>query len=260
MPDPADQADKSSGTQPAVTSDSGEPDASAEHPTRQRFRHRLRRGAYRAANRKQRQIGRISRTSLRYGVFMCGAGFVAVFSMAFAWIAELALHWNARLTGSSPWLAFVLLPVGFAVLRWLTLQFAPQARGSGIPQVIAAVMVPAAGKAQGLLVSFRQSMWKVVLTAGALLAGASVGREGPSVQVGAAAMLAWGRWCHEKLRFRIGSIPTPLLPQEPLAAWQQPSTLRLPALSSQSKNWDAERQCGGTASSSPAYLPLASCH
>lgn len=54
-------------------------------------------------------------------------------------------------------------------------------------------------------------MWKVLLTTGGLLAGASIGREGPSVQVGAAAMLAWGRWCQEKLRFRIGFHPNALI-------------------------------------------------
>ncbi len=43
------------------------------------------------------------------------------------------------------------------------------------------------------------------------MAGASVGREGPSVQVGAAAMLAWGRWCQDKFRFRIGFHPNALI-------------------------------------------------
>lgn len=172
---------------------------------------RLRQQAARAAQRKTRQVGRISRTSLRYAVFMCGAGCVALFSILFAYIAELALRWNGRLTSATPWLAFVMLPFGLAALRWLTIRLAPQARGSGIPQVIAAVTLPPNGVAQNVLVSFRQSMWKVLLTTGALLAGASVGREGPSVQVGAAAMLAWGRWCQEKLRFRIGFHPNALI-------------------------------------------------
>jgi len=164
-----------------------------------------------AARRKTRQVGRISRTSMRYGVFMCGAGCVALFSIVFAYIAELALNWNARVTAATPWLAFALLPFGLAALRWLTIRLAPQARGSGIPQVIAAVTLPPDGAAQGVLVSFRQSMWKVLLTTGALAAGASVGREGPSVQVGAAAMLAWGRWCQDKFRFRIGFHPNALI-------------------------------------------------
>ena len=171
----------------------------------------LHRQARLAAWRKSRQAGRISRTTLRYAVFMCGAGLVALFSMAFAWIAEVALRWNRELTTSTPWLAFVMLPFGLAALRWLTIRFAPQARGSGIPQVIAAVNLPPAGPAQTLLVSFRQQMWKVVLTAAGLLAGASIGREGPSVQVGAAAMLSWGRWCHEKMQFRIGFHPNALI-------------------------------------------------
>ncbi|GAB7544223.1 chloride channel protein [Cupriavidus sp. 8B] len=171
----------------------------------------LRRRARMAAGRKSRQMWRISRTTLRYAVFMCGAGGVALFSLIFAWIAEVALRWNAQLAAATPWLAFVLLPLGLAALRWLTIRLAPQARGSGIPQVIAAFGLPPAGPAQTLLVSFRQSMWKVLLTTGGLLAGASIGREGPSVQVGAAAMLAWGRWCQEKLRFRIGFHPNALI-------------------------------------------------
>ncbi|KDP83497.1 chloride channel protein [Cupriavidus basilensis] len=173
--------------------------------------HALRRRARLAAGRKSRQMWRISRTTLRYAVFMCGAGCVALFSLIFAWIAEVALRWNYQLTAGTPWLAFVLLPFGLAALRWLTIRLAPQARGSGIPQVIAAVNLPPSGPAQTVLVSFRQSMWKVLLTTGGLLAGASIGREGPSVQVGAAAMLAWGRWCHERLQFRIGFHPNALI-------------------------------------------------
>ncbi|QUN31760.1 chloride channel protein (plasmid) [Cupriavidus sp. KK10] len=171
----------------------------------------LRRRARLVTGLKSRHMWRISRTTLRYGVFLCGASCVALFSLIFAWIAEVALRWNHQLTVAMPWLAFVLLPFGLAGLRWLTICLAPQARGSGIPQVIAAVNLPPSGPAQAVLVSFRQSMWKVLLTTGGLLAGASIGREGPSVQIGAAAMLAWGRWCHERLQFRIGFHPNALI-------------------------------------------------
>lgn len=134
---------------------------------------------------------------------LCGAGAVALFSLFFAWLAEIALAWNRSWTQSAPWLALIVLPLAMAGLRWLTLRFAPYARGSGIPQVIAATSLPVE-KGQAGLVCLRQSLWKIPLTAGALLAGASVGREGPSVQVGAAVMLAWGRFWQDKAGMRLG--------------------------------------------------------
>lgn len=120
--------------------------------------------------------------------------------MAFAWLAEKALDANLFLTHLHWWSGLLLLPLGFAGLRWLTIRHAAQARGSGIPQVIAAMDMPSHTEQQRLLVSLPQAIWKIALTAGGLLIGASIGREGPSVQVGAAVMLMWGAWWHRKTR------------------------------------------------------------
>ncbi|GGC11451.1 chemotaxis protein CheW [Oxalicibacterium flavum] len=160
--------------------------------------------------RHKRHTRRVSRHSWRIAVFLGGAAIVALFSLGFAWLAETMLHWNRHITHAHWWSALLMLPPAFAAIRWLTLRYAPEARGSGIPQVIAAMSMPA-GSAQTTLVSLRQSLWKIVLTAAGLLAGASIGREGPSVQVGAAAMLAWGNWWQKRRRFAVGFRPDALI-------------------------------------------------
>ena len=144
------------------------------------------------ARRKWRQTRRLSRKSLYLGLPLGGAALVALVSLGFARLADAALEWNREWTASHGWLALIVLPAALAGLRWLTQRVAPNASGSGIPQVIAALNLPA-GPAQTSLVSIRQTLWKIPLTFAGMLAGASVGREGPSVQVGAAVMLAWGR-------------------------------------------------------------------
>jgi hypothetical protein len=79
--------------------------------------------------RKLRHTARLSRHSFRFAVFLGGAAFVALFSLAFAWLAELMLDWNQQLISAYWWSAILVVPGGFAALRWLTLRMAPQARG-----------------------------------------------------------------------------------------------------------------------------------
>lgn len=148
-----------------------------------RLRHLLRR--------KLRQTNRLSRKSLQMALLLGGAALVALVSLGFAYLADLALEWNREWVGHAGWLALLVLPCALAALRWATLRFAPNAAGSGIPQVIGALSLPP-GPGQRSLVSLVQVLWKIPLAFFGMLAGASIGREGPSVQVGAAVMLAWG--------------------------------------------------------------------
>ncbi|MCM2572499.1 chloride channel protein [Achromobacter xylosoxidans] len=152
--------------------------------------------------RKLRQTNRLSRKSLPMALLLGGAALVALVSLGFAYLADLALEWNREWVGRAGWLALLVLPCALAALRWATLRFAPNAAGSGIPQVIGALSLPP-GPSQRSLVSLAQVLWKIPLAFCGMLAGASIGREGPSVQVGAAVMLAWGDfWKRRGLQLR----------------------------------------------------------
>ncbi|KQB49188.1 hypothetical protein LD10_13775, partial [Neisseria meningitidis] len=70
----------------------------------------------------------------------------------------------------------------------------PSPPGSGIPQVIASLSLPY-GAQKTRLIRLGQTLLKIPLTFLGMLFGVSIGREGPSVQVGAAVMGAWGAWC-----------------------------------------------------------------
>jgi H+/Cl- antiporter ClcA len=101
----------------------------------------------------------------------------------FARVCDEAMAAHSRLYAAAKWPTLLLLPIGFGVTTWLTLKFAPEAAGSGIPQVIAAAEQRWRGRWGGQRVTLRTAAWKVVLSASLLLCGASIGREGPTVQV-----------------------------------------------------------------------------
>ncbi|SMB87588.1 H+/Cl-antiporter ClcA [Pasteurella testudinis DSM 23072] len=145
---------------------------------------------------KSHQTSRLSRKSLEFACLLIGAAWVALFSLGFALLADLGLEWNAHWTAKHPYLAWLILPFGLTALSWFTAKYTPYVAGSGIPQVIASIALPH-GSNKTRLVAFGQTLWKIPLTFFAMLLGASVGREGPSVQVGAAVMLAWGNFCRK---------------------------------------------------------------
>ena len=125
-------------------------------------------------------------------VAWAGALLVALAAILFALAADGVHDLFAALVGPRPWLIFLLAPAGLALSAALTRHVFPGAQGSGIPQVIAALHMQD-GALVNRVLAVRIGLGKVVLTLLGLLAGGSIGREGPTVQVGATIMHALGR-------------------------------------------------------------------
>ena len=117
-----------------------------------------------------------------------GAITIGLAALLFARLADDASGMFEALTRRAWWAPLALTPLSFAAIAWMTRRFAPEAAGSGIPQVIAAAGNPRL--ALGRLISLKTAIFKGVFTIAALLSGASVGREGPTVQI-SAAILGW---------------------------------------------------------------------
>lgn len=84
--------------------------------------------------------------------------------LAYGW------QWNAGLVASPA--------LGLLVVAWLTRRFAPEARGTGVPEVIAAVA------RQDGVIRPQIALIKTIASGITIGTGGSVGREGPIVQIG----------------------------------------------------------------------------
>jgi len=128
-------------------------------------------------------------------VFWCGAIAVGLVAVGFAEACDWAIQQHAKLIAAWPHVAPFITPFGFAAGVYLTRRFSPAAKGSGIPQAIAALDT-ADDALRSRLLSLRIAVSKIALTLLGLLSGASIGREGPTVHIGASIMDALGRFAH----------------------------------------------------------------
>ncbi|HVW91577.1 MAG TPA: chloride channel protein [Devosia sp.] len=125
-------------------------------------------------------------------LFILGGVVVGLLAVLMTTLADWAQGLFGLLDGHWPWAPLLVTPAGFALTAWLTQRFVPGASGSGIPQVIAARQLQDVA-ARSTLVSIRLGLAKIALLTLGLAAGASAGREGPTVQVGASTMFFLGR-------------------------------------------------------------------
>ncbi|MGE5157610.1 MAG: chloride channel protein [Gemmatimonas sp.] len=129
----------------------------------------------------------------RRAIFLLGGVVVGGAAVVLTLLADKAQLAFALLLSKSRYASLLVTPLGFAISVYVTNHFFPNSQGSGIPQAIAARHLTDQ-KARGALVSIRIAIGKIILTLFGLLCGASVGREGPTVQVGASIMFALGRF------------------------------------------------------------------
>lgn len=109
-------------------------------------------------------------------------GFFAVmYAKIFSWgesLLHFILDWH-------DWMIFVIAPIGFVLSWWLVKEFAPNAKGSGIPQVMAAVELanPKEHKKIRSLLSLKIIVFKIISSVVLVIGGGAVGREGPTIQI-----------------------------------------------------------------------------
>ena len=109
-------------------------------------------------------------------------GVVAVmYAQIFTWAEKLMnfiFDWNA-------WMIFIIAPTGFVLSWWLVKEFAPYSKGSGIPQVMAAVELanPKEHTKIRHLLSIKIIVFKILSSLALVIGGGAVGREGPTIQI-----------------------------------------------------------------------------
>ena len=109
-------------------------------------------------------------------------GLVAV---AYTKLFEYAEELLQAIFGWHRWLIFILTPVCFFLAWLLVKKFSPNARGSGIPQVMAAIELstPKYDRFVDRLLSIKVIIIKILSSVLMLLGGGAIGREGPTIQI-----------------------------------------------------------------------------
>ena len=125
-------------------------------------------------------------------VSLGGALLVGFGALLFIFADRGAAVFSAWLWHTAPWAVFILMPAGLMVILWLRDHVFPWTDGTGIPQTIA-VLEKGPGELRERLLSARVAAGKALLTVLGLFSLFSIGREGPSVQLGACFMHLVGK-------------------------------------------------------------------
>ena len=120
-------------------------------------------------------------------MFWLGAIVVGLAAVLYARLIDWGYETFRTMRDHAAWLPLLLTPAIAALSVWITRRFFRGAEGSGIPQVIATLHARPSAFGSRLL-TLRILFGKVLVSFLGILGGFTIGREGPTVQVGAALM------------------------------------------------------------------------
>nr|WP_159838358.1 chloride channel protein [Burkholderia sp. 8Y] len=140
---------------------------------------------------------------LHYGVFWLGAIATGLTAVLYARLIDFGYEAFLRCTNRVWWLPLILTPTVAALGVWVTRRWFRGAEGSGIPQVIATLH--ARHEVGPRLLTLRILVGKIAVSFLSIIGGLTIGREGPTIHVGAALMFSLRRFYPARLR-RMGGV------------------------------------------------------
>lgn len=140
-----------------------------------------------AASQPQRHLRRLW---LQYGILWTGAVVTGLVAVMYARLIDFGFGLFQGMQSRYHWLPLLLTPAMGALCVWLTRKYFPGSEGSGIPQVIASLAEQGehTSKLARKLLTVRIVLGKIGISFLGIFSGFTIGREGPTVQVGAALM------------------------------------------------------------------------
>ena len=126
-------------------------------------------------------------------MFFSGALAVGLIAILLALACEKIIDLFHKMVAVSQFLPLLVAPAGLALTAYLTRNVFPGSQGSGIPQTIAA-LEPGQEENRSKLLTLRIAVGKMLLCMLGLMSGAAIGREGPTVQIGASIMHSMNRF------------------------------------------------------------------
>lgn len=120
-------------------------------------------------------------------------GLIAViYTKLYAWAEQARTY----IFHHSEALIFILAPLCFVVAWWLVIKFSPNAKGSGIPQVMAAIELanPKQNYLVDKLLGLRIIVIKIASSLIMVFGGGVIGREGPTIQIAGSVFRKINQW------------------------------------------------------------------
>jgi H+/Cl- antiporter ClcA len=138
-------------------------------------------------------------------VFWGGAMLVGVIAAVFAILSDYADLAFKQVIAYNIYLPLIITPLGLLFTMYVTRTLFPGTEGSGVPQSLASIKDRSRTVA-GRYLTFNIAISKILLCVGGLLCGASLGRVGPTVHIGAAIMYSLGKYMHFRKEYVLNGL------------------------------------------------------